>query len=165
MNNTPSCAGFRPAIELRHSSQQDAGVAVVSFFLSSFLPFSQSLSLFFFCCVHSHLVLQTWNVCEQRVGPAASSRRVGSLGSLQCLFQVLWWRNPEHKQGLQQTRVRRKHCTFMVIWLTKIKKDPRIISAVANHYQKAKGLNEQIWCCSFLITDPGMEGSSAWAVG
>lgn len=156
------------ALDLQSSSVTPVSKTQV---LQSFLFFFQvffhflNLCLCFFCCVHSHLVLQTWNVCKQRVGPAASSRRVGSLGSLQCLFQVLWWRNPEHKQGLQQTRVRRKHCTFMVIWLTKIKKDPRIISAVANHYQKAKGLNEQIWCCSFLITDPGMEGSSAWAVG
>lgn len=53
-------------------------------------------------CVHFHAVLQTRDVREQGVGPAASAWRVGSLGAVQCLLQVLWWRNPEHQQRLQQ---------------------------------------------------------------
>lgn len=68
-----------------------------------------------------HTVLQTWNVCEQGVGPAASSWRVGSLGTLQCLFQVLRWRNQEHDERLQQAWVRRSQTVETNKVITKCK--------------------------------------------
>lgn len=69
-------------------------------------------------CVYSHAVLQTWDVCKQGVGPAASSWRVGSLGALQRLLQVLWRRNPEHQQRLQQARVRKDQTVMTLTTIT-----------------------------------------------
>lgn len=67
-------------------------------------------------CVCSCAVLQARHVCEQGAGPAAGSWRVGALGTLQRLLQVLWRRNPEHQQGLQQARVRHQKTHDVLSW-------------------------------------------------
>lgn len=99
--------------------------------------------------VCSPAALQTRHVCEQGAGPAARSRRVGALGTLQRLLPVLWRRNPQHQSGLQQARVRKKE---------KKKSSTRQHLPVPGGL--CWGLNGDV-----LNAGPGTGGGSAWVAG
>lgn len=109
-------------------------------------------------CVFLHAVLQTWDVHKQGVGHSACEWRVGPLGALQRLLQVVWWRNEEHHQRLQQTWVRKNPLCVL--------KKSYIITCQQRSERKTWETGSALLIfLSFNVVGPETAGDSAWAAG